>query len=498
MTIQKVDVLLVGSGVMSATLASLLSELDQTLTICMVERLNSVATESTDAWNNAGTGHAGYCELNYTPINANGEIDIHRALEINASFETSLQYWSSLVEQKVLPNPQHFINPTAHLSFVWGSEDVAFLRKRYELLKAHHLFSDMEFSEDFATLEKWMPLVMQQRNQKQKVAATRVKYGTDVDFGTLTRHLVQHLQTKNIFDLKLNREVTSLKQHQNGRWHVRLKDTVTKKTSTIEAGFVFLGAGGGALKLLQKSGIPEGVGYGGFPVSGQWLVCNNPEVIKQHHSKVYGKAAIGAPPMSVPHLDTRIINGKPALLFGPYAGFTTKFLKQGSYLDIFKSLKTSNLKSMLSVGVNNTDLTRYLIGEALQKHKTRVTTLRQFYPQANEMDWHLENAGKRVQIIKNCNQNGGKLEFGTEIVSAKDGTIAALLGASPGASVSVKTMIEVIERCFIAQIKTDRWQQKMKALVPSYGESLISNVPLAKEVRKHTLKQLKLCLETTD
>lgn len=491
-TANKVDVLLVGSGVMSATLASLLNELDNSLSMMMVERLPTVAAESTDAWNNAGTGHAGYCELNYTPQSVDGAIDISRALAINASFEVSLQFWSHLVENKALANPQSFINPTPHLSFVWGNEDVEFLRKRFDLLKAHHLFKDMEFSDDVATLETWMPLIMHQRDRTQKVAATRVKYGSDVDFGALTRNFVSNLQRKNNFNLALDTEVKSLKKLSNGRWQVRLVDVKTKKIKIIDAGFVFLGAGGGALKLLQKSGVPESHGYGGFPVSGQWLVCNNPQVIQRHNAKVYGKALLGAPPMSVPHLDMRIINGKPALLFGPYAGFTTKFLKQGSYLDLFKSVKPKNMKSMLNAGRHNIDLTRYLIGEALQTHTSRVTTLRQFYPEAAAADWHLESAGKRVQIIKKCDEKGGKLEFGTEIVAAQDGSIAALLGASPGASVAVQAMINVIERCFGTQMKSQHWQQKMKVLVPSYHESLIENADLLNQIRARTLNTLKL------
>jgi len=488
----KTDVLLVGGGVMSATLASLLAELDSSLSMMMVERLPSIAAESTDAWNNAGTGHAGYCELNYTPLSNDNSININRALAINASFEVSLQFWSYLIEVNKLPTPRSFINPTPHLSFVWGEEDVAFLRKRYELLKAHHLFQDMEFSDDVATIETWMPLIMQGRDRKQKVAATRVSYGSDIDFGALTKSFVKNLESKENYSLTLNTEVKSLKQYANGRWHVRLMDRTTKKTKTIDAGFVFLGAGGGALKLLQKSGVPESYGYGGFPVSGQWLVCNNSEVIKRHYSKVYGKAALGAPPMSVPHLDTRMINGEPALLFGPYAGFTTKFLKQGSFLDLFKSVKANNMKSMLIAGKHNMDLTRYLIGEATQKHSTRVTTLRQFYPQAVDTDWHLEDAGKRVQIIKNCDEKGGKLEFGTEIVASQDGSIAALLGASPGASVAVQAMIDVLERCFSQQMKSDTWQQKMKVLVPSYGKSLIDDAVLLQSTRKRTLSTLKL------
>lgn len=492
MTVEKVDVLLVGGGVMSATLATLLNELDPSMHMMMVERLPSIATESTDAWNNAGTGHAGYCELNYTPIDDAGNVSINRALAINASFEVSLQLWASLVEKNALPAPAKFINKTPHLSFVWGEENVAFLRKRHRQLQEHPLFKDMEFSDNVAQLTEWMPLMMQQRTGDEKVAATRVSYGSDVDFGSLTRELVKHLQQAPNFQLNVSTEVTGLKQLDNGRWLVNIKDLSTKKHKKIEAGFVFLGAGGGALKLLQKSGIPESQGYGGFPVSGQWLVCNNPEIIKQHNSKVYGKAAIGAPPMSVPHLDTRIINGKPALLFGPYAGFTTKFLKKGSYLDLFKSVKPNNLKSLLGAGRHNMDLTRYLIGEALQKHSSRVTTLREFYPLAADADWHLESAGKRVQIIKQCDEKGGKLEFGTEIVAAKDGSIAGLLGASPGASVSVQAMINVIERCFSDKIKTEQWHSKIKALIPSYGESLIDDSQLLAQVRNRTLQVLNL------
>lgn len=492
MTVEKVDVLLVGGGVMSATLATLLNELEPSMHMMMVERLPSIATESTDAWNNAGTGHAGYCELNYTPIDDAGNISINRALAINASFEVSLQLWAGLVEKNALPAPAKFINKTPHLSFVWGEENVAFLRKRHRLLQEHPLFKDMEFSDNVAQLTEWMPLMMQQRTGDEKVAATRVSYGSDVDFGSLTRELVKHLQQAPNFQLNVSTEVTGLKQLDNGRWLVNIKDLSTKKHKKIEAGFVFLGAGGGALKLLQKSGIPESQGYGGFPVSGQWLVCNNPEIIKQHNSKVYGKAAIGAPPMSVPHLDTRIINGKPALLFGPYAGFTTKFLKKGSYLDLFKSVKPNNLKSLLGAGRHNMDLTRYLIGEALQKHSSRVTTLREFYPLATDADWHLESAGKRVQIIKQCDEKGGKLEFGTEIVAAKDGSIAGLLGASPGASVSVQAMINVIERCFSDKIKTEQWHSRIKALIPSYGESLIDDSQLLAQVRNRTLQVLNL------
>lgn len=492
MTAKEVDVLLVGGGVMSATLGMLLKQLDPNMTITLVERLDHVAHESTDGWNNAGTGHAGYCELNYTPESADGSITIDRALSINASFEVTLQFWSYLVEQNILPTPGKFINPTAHQSFVWGEEDVAFLRKRHEQLSAHHLFADMQYSESREQLNEWMPLVMQERKTDQPFAATRVEYGSDVDFGSLTRNMVKHLTTMDKFDLRLSHSVKSLRKSRDGRWRVTVKDEQSGQDKQFKARFVFLGAGGGALPLLQKSNIDESLGYGGFPVSGQWLVCKKPDIVEQHHSKVYGKAPVGAPPMSVPHLDTRIINGQPALLFGPFAGFTTKFLKKGSVLDLFTSVKPNNLSPMMAVGRDNMDLTRYLISESMQSHKNRVDSLRNFFPDAREDDWTLQNAGMRVQIIKKDAKGHGKLEFGTEIVAAKDGTLAALLGASPGASTAVQAMVDVLERCFSEQMASPQWQARLKELIPSYGQSLINDAELLKQVRERTLTTLNL------
>lgn len=492
MSIKKVDVLLVGAGIMSATLGKLLAQLDPNLKIMMVERLSRVANESSDGMHNAGTGHAGYCELNYTPQQADGSVDINRALAINAAYEVSLQFWTYLVEIGVLTAPKKFINPVFHQSFVWDEENVAFLRKRFAALHPHHLFEEMEYSEDHAVLREWMPLVMQNRDPAQVVAATQVKHGTDVDFGVLTRKLVKALSKSSHFELQLSHTVTSMKQYPDGRWHVRIKDNHTGNSRTIDAGFVFLGAGGGALPLLQKAGIPESMGYGGFPVSGQWLICKNSEVIKQHASKVYGRAAIGAPPMSVPHLDTRIIDGKPALIFGPFASITSKFLKEGSVMDLFSSLKPSNLKPMLSVARDNLDLTRYLIGEAMKSHTERVASLQEFYADAKEEDWELASAGQRVQIIKSCETKGGKLEFGTEIVTSGDGTMASLLGASPGASTSVQAMIAVIERCFPERVATEEWHRKLKEMIPSYGESLDENEVLLHAVRERTLDVLGL------
>lgn len=485
------DVLLVGGGIMSATLGTLLQQLDPSLSITMVEQLDDIALESSDALNNAGTGHAGYCELNYTPQAVDGSISIKRALEINAAFEVSLQLWSYLVETNTLPSPTQFINKTPHLSFVTRDENVNFLKRRFALLNQHHLFAEMQYSEDKDQLNTWMPLMMANRNPNDKLAATYVAHGSDIDFGALTRQLVTKLKSLKNFSLLNNTRVKKLKKISD-EWHVALINKSTKHTQTINAKFVFLGAGGGALPLLQKANIAESTGYGGFPVSGQWLICSNPDVIKQHQVKVYGKAAVGAPPMSVPHLDTRTINGKLALLFGPFAGFTTKFLKQGSRLDLAKSVKQNNLKAMLGAGKHNMALNQIFSRRSIQTHEQRMRALREFLPQAKSEDWQLANAGQRVQIIKKCDEKMGKLEFGTEIVAAQDGSLAALLGASPGASVSVQAMIDVLERCFSAQLKTPAWQQKMQQLVPSYGESLIENADLLKTIRKRTLSTLKL------
>ncbi|MGE4416637.1 MAG: malate dehydrogenase (quinone) [Marinobacterium sp.] len=492
MTTKTVDVLLVGAGAMSTTLGMILKQLDPALKICMVERLDHVARESTDAWNNAGTGHAAYCELNYTPEQPDGSINTTKAFAINTSFEVSLQFWSYLVEQGNLPSPREFINPAPHQSFVWGEKNVEFLRKRYAALSQHPCFKDMEYSEDHAVLREWMPLVMQNRDPSDKVAGTRVRYGSDVNFGALARNLVSNLEQQDGFDLLLSRNVKDLNKNSDGSWDVVLKNSSNGSSETVRSRFVFLGAGGGALPLLQKSAIEEGRGYGGFPVSGMWLVCRRPEIIEQHQAKVYGMAPIGAPPMSVPHLDTRVIDGKKALLFGPFAGFTTKFLKQGSFLDLPLSIRPSNLAPMMSVAMHNMDLTRYLISEVRQSHRSRVESLRNFFPDAKEEDWELSYAGQRVQIIKPGTERAGKLEFGTEVITSADGSLAALLGASPGASTAVSAMLSIVERCFAERMKEESWKQKITELVPSYGQNLTENTELLLQVRKRTLSVLEL------
>jgi len=469
---ERCDALLVGAGIMGATLSALLRELDPGLKVVVLERLPQLACESSGPMNNAGTGHAANCELNYTPEAADGSIPIAKALSINASFERSLQFWSSLVERQVLGDPGSFIRRVPHLSFVWGEAHVAFLRRRFEAMQASPQFSDMAWSTDPEQLREWIPLVMAGRRLDQPLAATRVERGTDVNFGALTRQLLQGA------DLRLGQQVLDLQRTSSG-WRVQTS------SGSLEAPFVFLGAGGGSLPLLQRSGIPEARAYGAFPVSGQWLVCRNPAVIEAHEAKVYGKAAVGAPPMSVPHLDTRWIDGKRALLFGPYAGFSTRFLKQGSLWDLGRSVKPYNLLPTLEVGAKNFDLVRYLVGQVVQRPKQRIDSLRDFLPEVRANDWELAVAGQRVQIIKQVNGRGS-LQMGTEVVSSADGSLAALLGASPGASTAVDTMVEVLQRCMGERCASQAWQQRLKALIPSWGEDLGASAEHLAQIRQRS------------
>lgn len=486
------DVVLIGAGIMSATLGMLLKELEPGLTIAIFERLDVAAAESSDAWNNAGTGHSAFCELNYTPQKQDGSVDIKKAVNIAEQFEVSRQFWSYLVENNIISNPHEFIQSVPHMSFVWGEENVDYLKKRYKALQQCHLFKTMEYSEDQEKLKTWMPLVMQGRDANQKVAATHMEMGTDVNFGALSRALFNHLEKMDGVSMHFNHDVRDFKKDEDGSWLIKVKNRETREKQTIKTKFVFIGAGGGSLPLLEKSDIPEGKGFGGFPVSGQWLRCNNPEIIEQHRAKVYGKASVGAPPMSVPHLDTRMIDGQKALLFGPYAGFSTKFLKNGSFMDLPLSIKANNIVPMVSAGLDNIPLTKYLIAQVRQKPEDRLEALREYFPEAKMEDWELEIAGQRVQVIKKDPEHGGILEFGTEVVSAADGSIAALLGASPGASTAVSIMLNLLKRCFNAELETEAWQVKLKKMIPSYGQSLLNNPALCDELRVWTTQVLEL------
>ncbi|TCW00142.1 malate dehydrogenase (quinone) [Biostraticola tofi] len=488
-----VDVLLIGGGIMSATLGTYLQELEPEWTINMVERQSGVAEESSNGWNNAGTGHSALAEMNYTPEKNDGSIDISKAVEVNESFQISRQFWSYQVENNVLRNPHSFINSVPHMSFVWGDDNVDFLRKRHAALQQSTLFRGMDYSEDPEQIKKWVPLIMEGRDPAQKVAATRIHIGTDVNFGEITHQLVDSLKSHDTFRLDLNTEVRDLKRADDGSWNVTVADLKNgKKERNINARFVFIGAGGASLTLLQKSGIPEAKGYGGFPVGGEFLVTDNQQVVKRHLAKVYGKASVGSPPMSVPHLDTRMLDGKQVLLFGPFATFSSKFLKQGSLWDLFGSVTFSNILPMTDVGVENFGLVRYLISQMMLNDDDRFNALKEYVPEARKEDWRLVIAGQRVQIIKKEGAVSGELRLGTEMVIDKQGTIAALLGASPGASTAAPIMLQLMETVFKDKYATPEWQAKLKAIIPSYGQKLNGNVEATENELEATSRVLQL------
>ncbi len=489
-----VDLLAIGAGIMAETLVALLKEISPTTTVEIYESLDSVALESSGTMKNAGTGHSALCELNYTPQNPDGTVDITKAVKIMEAFEVSKQFWAYLVQRGLLGRPGAFINAVPHLSWVKGEADVDFLRRRFNALKKNNLFSDLEYTESHEDLARWIPVITEGRDPAQPMAATRSFLGTDIDFGALTQLLHDHLVRARRVPIHLNHEVRGLRQNEDGTWRVEIRDHITNTDKVVTAKKIFIGAGGGTLPLLQRSGVEEARGYGGFPVSGQFLVSSNQELANRHYGKVYGQAPVGAPPMSVPHLDTRVIDGKKALIFGPFAGMTTKFLTHSSNLDLLRSMRADNLSTMLTAGLQNIPLVGYLLTQASMSHEARMNALREFIPGADSDEWTLVPAGQRVQILKDDPEVEGEdiLRFGTEVVSARDGSLAALLGASPGASTSVSTMIDVMKHIFPELMGSALTRRKFLDLIPSYGQRLSSNIPLTKVVRAWTSAVLGL------
>lgn len=485
----KTDVILIGGGIMSATLGTLLKELSPEKEIKLFERLDQPGEESSNVWNNAGTGHSALCELNYTKEGKDGSVDITKAIKINEQYQVSKQFWTYLVRTCQLDSPGKFIQSVPHMSFVKGENNVRFLKSRVDSLQKNVLFEKMEISEDPEKIKKWVPLMMEGRKSEEPIAITYDETGTDVNFGALTKKLISNLQEKHV-EVNYKHEVQDIKKQDNGNWNVVIKDLTSGQITNYETEFVFIGAGGASLPLLQKTGIKESKHIGGFPVSGLFLRCKNPDVIKQHHAKVYGKAEVGAPPMSVPHLDTRFVNGERSLLFGPFAGFSPKFLKTGSYLDLIKSVKPNNIVTMLSAGVKEFNLTKYLVSQLMLSNEERVDDLRVFFPEAKDEDWEVITAGQRVQVIKDTDKSKGNLQFGTEVITSEDGTLAALLGASPGASTAVDIMFDVLQRCY--QSEFSGWESKIKEMVPSFGLKLSEHEDVYHAVNKEITKYLNV------
>lgn len=486
------DVVLMGAGIMSATLGVILKELNPSITIQVFERLDEAGTESSDAWNNAGTGHAAFCELNYTPQKADGSVDIAKAIKIAEQYEVSREFWSYLVEKKLISDPSSFITQVPHMSLVWGNTNVEFLRTRYKAMHTNPMFKGMTWSENREEMAQWAPIVMKGRSDKDPLAATRMEIGTDVNFGTLARGMFRHLSKQPGVKIHYNVEALDLDPDGKGGWNVKVKNLLNDQKDKSNTKFVFIGAGGATLHLLKRAEIEERNGYGGFPVGGLWLKCHNKNLIQDHRAKVYGKASVGAPPMSVPHIDTRVIDGKKELLFGPFAAFSTKFLKNGSLMDLPKSIKLDNAIPMIFAGLKNMPLTKYLIEQLRLSPEDRLVSLQEYVPSARLEDWELKEAGQRVQVIKKDKEQGGVLEFGTEVVVSADGTVAALLGASPGASTAAAIMMGMLSKCFKKEFKTDAWQSKLKEMSPSFGVALSKDEKLLQRSREHTASVLHL------
>jgi malate dehydrogenase (quinone) len=472
MEVKKYDLICVGGGIMSATLALIAKTIKPSLKILIVERLDDVALESSGTWNNAGTGHSALCELNYTPEDGEGNIDLTKAIKVCKQFEISKQFWAFLVYQGFIKDPSTFINKVPHHSWVDGAEKSDFLEKRSKAMKENFMFESIEFTRSLDKMKEWFPLIADGRAEEDVMAATRIDRGTEMNFGALTKQLFEILETQYDTKVMFNCQVKDIDPDGKIDWTVEVENRLTDEEYHYDAEHVFIGAGGGSILLLEKVEIPEKEGYGGFPVSGEWLVCKNEDIIKAHDAKVYGMADVDAPPMSVPHLDTRYINGKRELLFGPFAGFSTRFLKEGSRLDLFKSLNFDNLSSMWGVFWHNLPLTKYLISEVSKSFEDRMDVLRKFMKDAKDEDWEIKVAGQRVQTIKKDEFEGGSLEFGTEVVSSKDGKISCLLGASPGASTAVSIMMEVIENAFPELLDTPQGKKTMEAMMPSWNKDV--------------------------
>jgi malate dehydrogenase (quinone) len=470
--VENPDVVLIGSGIMSANLGAMLKGLEPALSIQVYEVTEELAQESSRGWNNAGTGHAGICELSYTPTReADGTVKVDKAVEIFEQFEHSRQFWAYAVAQGLAGPPKEFISPLPHISFVHGQEMVDFLRARHAGMAAHPFFRSMEFSTERSVIAGWAPLLIDQRAE-MPVAATRMMNGTDVNFGALARKLVEWLGRQPGCGVASSHRVVGLRKTSGG-WELRIRNLETGEVRTTQAKFVFVGAGGGSLTLLQKAGIPEARGLGGFPIGGQWLVCENPGVIKLHEAKVYGQPQPEAPTMAVPHLDTRVLDGKKTLLFGPFAAWTTKFLHgKGSVLDLPLSIRPDNLFTLTNVGLHNLGLVRYLLQQGTQSMEDRLKVLRRFYPGARAEDWRLIDAGIRVQAIKETDGKAGIVHYGTEVITNAERSISALLGASPGASVSVSIVLDVVKLCFPHLLESPEGRARMKAMIPTWDEDL--------------------------
>ena len=467
--IEAPDVVLIGSGIMSSTLAVMLKQLDPRLRIQMFEVTSELAREASDGWNNAGTGHAGICEISYTPErDQHGAVPITRALKIFEQFEHSKQFWGALAAAGVVGAPADFIHAVPHICFVNRADDVDFLQTRHAAMIKHHFFRGMELTNDPAVIHDWAPLVMEGR-APGSVAAT-VGAGTEVDYGLLARRLCCWLTRQEDCGIAAGWKVTGLARG-SGKWRVEVQCNATSEKRRLETRFVFVGAGGGSLPLLQSTGLAEVAGLAGFPIGGQWLVSDEPSICARHDAKVYGAPPPSSPSLGAGHFDVRRLNGRRQLFFGPFASWTPRFLKHtGRLSDLPLSIRAGNVCALLRTAIRNQSLVRYLVAQGLQTKRDRMEALREYYPNAQPEHWRVVEAGIRVQAIKK--EDRGALYFGTEVFSSAERSLAALLGASPGASVSVNVAFETIQTCLPHLLVGAEGLKRMRQMIPTFEHDL--------------------------
>lgn len=463
-------VIVIGAGIMGTTFAVLAKELAPELDVTILERLEGPGAGNSWVFNNAGTGHEANCELNYTPVDEE-VISVEKALKIHAQFNVAKQFWAYLVNKGAIQDPKTFINQTKHCTIVSESA-IEELRLRFKEMSAHHFFEHMQYSEDFDEIERWLPYLMEGRPRHEKMAATVIETGTDVNFGALTEQMANYAVNELGVKIEYGTHVKRVHRSPAGSWLVeteRMGNAVQYKADVL-----FVGAGGGAFPLLKKSHLPFRARFSGFPVGGRFLqAAITREQADQYRAKTYGKAKVGAPPMSVPHLDLRVANGQHYLLFGPFASFKPVLEKGRGFIDYLRSMRLHDLPGLLNVALEHFPLVKYLVSETFKGESSMLAELENFAPGiSRKFDWKAVEAGQRVQIIKD-----GDLQMGTEIIVSSDKTYGTLLGASPGASVSPEVMLRCLEQLLPAVVAGDEARQKLKDIFPEDSLDTLSHNP---------------------
>lgn len=471
------NVVIIGAGIMGTTFATLAKELAPELDITILERLDKAGAGNSWAFNNAGTGHEANCELNYTPVD--GEvISVEKALKIHAQFNVAKQFWAYLLKKGAIKNPTSFINPTRHCTLV-SESSIEELKLRFNEMSAHHFFEGMRYSDDFDEIKSWIPYTMEGRPRHEKMAATIVETGTDVNFGALTEQMAGYATSQLGVKIEYGVHVQRVHRSPAGSWLLETRQN--GNAVQHRADVLFVGAGGGAFPILKKSHLPFARRFTGFPVGGRFLQAEiTEEQASQYRAKTYGKAEVGAPPMSVPHLDLRVAEGKHYLLFGPFASFKPVLEKGRGFLDYLSSMRLHDIPGLLNVAVEHFPLVKYLVSETFKGEKSMLDSLEKFAPGlSSRFNWQPVEAGQRVQIIKD-----GDLQMGTEIIVSTDKTYGTILGASPGASVSPEVMLRALEQLVPSLCAGESAKEKLKEMFPEDKlEALINNPDHYREIR---------------